>query len=62
MMPTNTLSEKLKDREAIIAAMKAGVREAVELHKMKKLPMVVSKAGKIVWIPPEDFYKDLNDQ
>jgi len=60
-MPTETISEKLQDREAVTAALKSGVREAVKLHKMKNLPMAVWQDGKVIWISPDEFYQDSND-
>jgi hypothetical protein len=35
-------------------AMNAAVRDAVQLHKEKGLPMVVWRDGKILWITPEE--------
>jgi hypothetical protein len=35
-------------------AMSAAVRDAVQLHKEKGLPMVVWRDGEIVWISPEE--------
>jgi hypothetical protein len=35
-------------------AMNAAVRDAVQLHKEKGLPMVVWRDGKVVWISPEE--------
>ena len=40
-------------------AMNAAVRDAVQLHKEKGLPMVVWRDGKIVWITPEEAEQSL---
>jgi imidazolonepropionase-like amidohydrolase len=40
-------------------AMNAAVRDAVQLHKEKGLPMVVCRDGKIIWITPEEAEQSL---
>ncbi|MFZ1932937.1 MAG: hypothetical protein WCB27_01570 [Thermoguttaceae bacterium] len=40
-------------------AMNAAVRDAVQLHKEKGLPMVVWRDGKILWISPEEAEQSL---
>ena len=40
-------------------ALNLAVRDAVQLHKEKGLPMVVWRDGKIVWITPEEAEQSL---
>ena len=40
-------------------AMNLAVRDAVQLHKEKGLPMVVWRDGKILWISPEEAEQSL---
>ena len=40
-------------------AMNLAVRDAVQLHKEKNLPMVVWRNGEIVWISPEEAEQSL---
>jgi hypothetical protein len=48
------IQQIFRDGTLIDEAMNAAVRDAVQLHKEKGLPMVVWRDGKIVWISPED--------
>ena len=41
------------------AALNAAVRDAVQLHKEKGLPLVVWRDGKTVWITPEEAERNL---
>jgi hypothetical protein len=50
------------DGTLIDEAMNAAVRDAVQLHKEKGLPMVVWRDGQIVWISPEEAERCLNSQ
>ena len=43
-----------RDGTLIDEAMNLAVRDAVQLHKEKGLPMVVWRDGKILWISPEE--------
>jgi hypothetical protein len=43
-------------------AMNLAVRDAVQLHKEKVLPMVTLRDGKIVWISPEEAERGLASQ
>ena len=40
-------------------ALNLAVRDAVQLHKEKGLPMVVWRDGKILWITPEEAEQSL---
>ena len=40
-------------------AMNLAVRDAVQLHKEKGLPMVVWRDGQILWISPEEAEQSL---
>jgi hypothetical protein len=40
-------------------ALNLAVRDAVQLHKEKGLPMVVWRNGEIVWITPEEAERSL---
>ena len=48
------IGEIFRDGKLIDEAMNAAVRDAVQLHKEKGLPLVVWRDGKIVWITPEE--------
>jgi hypothetical protein len=43
-------------------AMNAAVRDAVQLHKEKGLPLVVWRDGKTLWISPEEAELALRSQ
>jgi hypothetical protein len=43
-------------------ALNLAVRDAVQLHKEKCLPMVVWRDGKIVWISPEEAERALGPE
>jgi hypothetical protein len=48
-----------REGKLIDEAMNAAVRDAVQLHKEKGLPMVVWRNGKILWISPEEAERAL---
>jgi hypothetical protein len=48
-----------RDGTLIDEAMNAAVRDAVQLHKEKGLPLVVWRDGKTVWISPEEAEQSL---
>jgi hypothetical protein len=48
------IDQIFREGTLIDEAMNAAVRDAVQLHKEKGLPMVVWRDGKIVWISPEE--------
>jgi hypothetical protein len=47
------------DDKLIEDALNAAVRDAVQLHKEKGLPLVVWRDGKTLWISPEEAERDL---
>jgi len=47
------------DDRLIEDALNAAVRDAVQLHKEKGLPLVVWRDGKILWISPEEAERDM---
>jgi hypothetical protein len=51
-----------REGKLIDEAMNAAVRDAVQLHKEKGLPMVVWRDGKILWISPEEAERTLASQ
>jgi len=48
------IQQIFREGTLIDEALNAAVRDAVQLHKEKGLPMVVWRDGKIVWISPEE--------
>jgi hypothetical protein len=48
------IQKLFREGTLIDEAMNAAVRDAVQLHKEKGLPMVVWRDGKILWISPEE--------
>jgi hypothetical protein len=48
------IAQIFRDGTLIDEAMNAAVRDAVQLHKEKGLPLVVWRDGKTVWISPEE--------
>jgi hypothetical protein len=48
------IAQIFRDGTLIDQAMNAAVRDAVQLHKEKGLPLVVWRDGKILWISPEE--------
>jgi hypothetical protein len=53
------IGQIFREGTLIDEAMNAAVRDAVQLHKEKGLPMVVWRDGKIVWISPEEAEQNL---
>jgi len=47
------------DDRLVEDALNAAVRDAVQLHKEKGLPLVVWRDGKAVWISPEEAERAL---
>jgi hypothetical protein len=52
------IAQIFRDGTLIDEAMNAAVRDAVQLHKEKGLPLVVWLDGKIVWISPEEAERE----
>jgi hypothetical protein len=48
------IQQVFREGTLIDEAMNAAVRDAVQFHKEKGLPMVVWRDGGIVWISPEE--------
>lgn len=48
----------LEDDEAVAAALRKGVHDALVRHKKLGQPVVVWRDGKVVWIPPEEIPVD----
>jgi hypothetical protein len=48
------IGQIFRDGTLIDEAMNAAVRDAVQLHKEKGLPLVVWRDGKALWISPEE--------
>lgn len=59
-MKTNgkSISERLRDTDAITEAMAEAIRETVREHKLLGFPIVVYQDGKVVEIPPEQIELD----
>jgi hypothetical protein len=53
------IGQIFRDGTLIDEAMNAAVRDAVQLHKEKGLPLVVWRDGKTRWISPEEAERDL---
>ena len=56
--PTD-VSAILLDGRLVEDALNAAVRDAVQLHREKGLPLVVWRDGKAVWISPEEAERSL---
>jgi hypothetical protein len=54
MRNAKDISALFLDDKLIGDALNAAVRDAVQLHKEKGLPLVVWRDGKAVWISPEE--------
>ena len=55
----NAIQKVFQEGALIDEAMNAAVRDAVQVHKEKNLPMVVWRNGEIVWISPEEAEQSL---
>jgi hypothetical protein len=53
------IAQIFRDGTLIDQAMNAAVRDAVQLHREKGLPLVVWRDGKAVWISPEEAERTL---
>lgn len=50
--------ERIRDREGVRKAIRAGVQEGLRVHKMLGHPVVTERNGKVTWIPPEEIELD----
>jgi hypothetical protein len=48
------------DDKFVEEALNAAVRDAVQLHKEKGLPLVVWRDGKTMWISPEEAERTMS--
>jgi hypothetical protein len=53
------ISSILLNDKLVGEALNAAVRDAVQLHKEKGLPLVVWRDGKTMWITPEEAERTL---
>ena len=49
------LSISISDEEKVTKALAKAVREALRKHKQTGNPVAAWRAGKVVWIPPEEI-------
>lgn len=49
------IPEILKDRTRVQKALRDGVQEAIRIHKLMGVPIIVWRDGKVVEIPPEQI-------
>ena len=53
------ISALMKERTQITAALRRGVREALERHVRAGVPAVEWRDGKCVWLSPDEIRKQL---
>ena len=53
-----SISERMRDREGIDRAIRAGVQNMLRIHKLLGYPIVVGRDGKVIVIPPEEIELD----
>jgi hypothetical protein len=53
-----TLSRLLAESDAVEAAVRAAVHDALLMHKRLGNPVVTWQDGKVVWIPPDEIPVD----
>lgn len=53
-----SIPERFRDREGIDRAIRAGVQNALRIHKLLGYPIAVGRDGKVVIIPPEEIELD----
>ena len=62
MNPNHSQSKQtireILDGGAVLEAARIGAKRAMRMNKLLGLPIVTSKDGKVVWIPPEDIPVD----
>jgi hypothetical protein len=49
---------EILDSGAVLEAARIGAKRAMRMNKLLGLPVVTSKNGKVVWIPPEEIQVD----
>jgi hypothetical protein len=57
-MKTNgkqSVTERMRDNAAIQRAMRAGVQQALRVHKLLGVPIAEDRGGKVVVVPPEEI-------
>jgi hypothetical protein len=52
------IPEILKDRPRVQKALRDSVQDAIRIHKLMGVPIVVWRDGKVVEIPPEEIVLD----
>lgn len=52
------IPEILKDRPRVRKALRDAVQDAIRIHKLMGVPIVVWRDGKVVEIPPEEIVLD----
>ena len=52
------IAARLRDSEGIARAIRAGVQNALRIHKLLGYPVVAGRDGKVVIIPPEEIVLD----
>jgi hypothetical protein len=50
-----SIRELLADKEALLAAFRQGVQQAVLAHARAGNPVATWRDGQVVWIPPEEI-------
>ncbi|MCI0680697.1 MAG: hypothetical protein L0Y71_01220 [Gemmataceae bacterium] len=53
-----TITELMRDNEGIAKAIRAGVQQALRVHKLLGQPIAAGRNGKVVVIPPEEIELD----
>ena len=56
----SSLAEKLNDSDAITQAIQRAVREARLAHARSGHPVAEWRAGKVVWVSPEEILRSLS--
>ena len=54
-----TISEMVKDTDLMTAAIRQGIREELLSQARAGISVPVSKEGKVVWLTPDDIFKEL---
>jgi hypothetical protein len=49
---------EILDSGAVLEAARIGAKRAMRINKLLGMPIVTSKDGKVVWIPPEEIQVD----
>ena len=53
--PEKDIDAIFRDGKLIDQAIRRGINQAIREHRLRGLPMVIQRDGKIIWVPAEEM-------